>query len=77
MLLQKKGTDPSILLTAGITARISSILWVPAVAWLAAARQQGVLRAHGASERGLLEVAALEFGSHLKRQILLFWPRRV
>ena len=35
LLLQKKGTDSAILLAAGITARISSILLVPAVAWLA------------------------------------------
>eukprot|EP00435_Cladocopium_sp_Y103_P007077 s1687_g2.t1 len=34
VLLQKKGTDPPILLAAGIIARISSILLVPAVAWL-------------------------------------------
>lgn len=35
VLLQKKGTDSPILLAAGITARISSILLVPAVSWLA------------------------------------------
>mmetsp|Transcript_42108 Transcript_42108/g.85836 ORF Transcript_42108/g.85836 Transcript_42108/m.85836 type:complete len:496 (-) Transcript_42108:304-1791(-) len=35
VLLQKKGTDPPILLAAGITARILSILLVPAVSWLA------------------------------------------
>ena len=37
VLLQKKGTNNSILLAAGVTARISSILMVVAVAWLAEA----------------------------------------
>ncbi|CAK8996301.1 unnamed protein product [Durusdinium trenchii] len=35
VLLQKKGTNHSILLAAGITARISSMVWAPLVAWLA------------------------------------------
>lgn len=36
VLLKKKGTEPATMLAAGITARISSILLIPAVAWLAA-----------------------------------------
>lgn len=40
VLLQKKGTNHSILLAAGITARISSMVWAPLVAWLAASQQK-------------------------------------
>eukprot|EP00438_Fugacium_kawagutii_P005791 Skav203220 [mRNA] locus=scaffold2292:184327:188471:+ [translate_table: standard] len=34
VLLKKKGTEPGTMLAAGVTARISSILLIPAVAWL-------------------------------------------